>query len=95
MARLRRKEAKLTQEELSRKSGVSLGSLKRLETKGKISLESLIKIAFALGYEKDFSICHLSLPLEKKFFSQITCLLKGYMGFLTTACLMEVVERLT
>lgn len=54
MARLRRKEAKLTQEELSRKSGVSLGSLKRFETKGKISLESLIKIAFALGYEADF-----------------------------------------
>lgn len=63
MARLRRKEAKLTQEELSKKSGVSLGSLKRFETKGKISLESLIKIAFALGYEEDF----FKLFAERKY----------------------------
>ncbi len=63
MTRLRRKEAKLTQEELSKKSGVSLGSLKRFETKGKISLESLIKIAFALGYEEDF----LKLFAERKY----------------------------
>ena len=50
----RRKEAKLTQEGLSSKSGVSYGSIKRFESKGEISLSSLIKIAIALGYEKDF-----------------------------------------
>jgi transcriptional regulator with XRE-family HTH domain len=53
-ARRRRKEAGLTQEELARKSGVSLGSLKRFENRGKISMESLIKIAVALDYQEDF-----------------------------------------
>lgn len=51
----RRKEQKLTQEQLSKKSDVSLGSLKRFEQTGEISLSSLIKIAFALGYEEDFN----------------------------------------
>lgn len=50
----RRKENKLTQEELSRKSGVSYGSVKRFETKGEISLSSLINIAIALECEGDF-----------------------------------------
>lgn len=50
----RRKENKLTQEELSRKSGVSYGSVKRFETKGEISLSSLINIAIALECEEDF-----------------------------------------
>lgn len=53
--RTRRKEAKISQMELSAKSGVSLGTLKRFENKGEISLTSLIKLAFALGYENDFS----------------------------------------
>ncbi len=38
----------LTQESLSRKSGVSLGSLKRFENKHKISLEHLLQLALAL-----------------------------------------------
>lgn len=50
----RRKENKLTQEELSRKSGVSYGSVKRFESKGEISLSSLINIAIALECEEDF-----------------------------------------
>ena len=52
--RSRRKEVKLTQKQLSIKSGVSLGSLKRFETCGEISLQSLLKLAIALGYEDDF-----------------------------------------
>lgn len=52
--RTRRKELKLTQKELSKKSGVSLGSLKRFEQTYDISLDSLLKIAFALGCEEDF-----------------------------------------
>ena len=52
--RARRKERKLTQLELSEKSEVSLGSIKRFERTGEISLSSLIKIAFALGCESDF-----------------------------------------
>ncbi len=50
----RRKEKKITQEELSSRSNVSLGSIKRFEQKGEISLSSLIKIAFALNCESDF-----------------------------------------
>lgn len=52
--RKRRKEKKLTQVQLSKRSDVSLGSVKRFERTGEISLSSLIKIAFALGMEEDF-----------------------------------------
>lgn len=52
--RARRKERKLTQQQLSVHADVSLGSIKRFERLGEISLSSLIKIAFALGYESDF-----------------------------------------
>lgn len=52
--RERRKEAKLTQKQLSEKSGVSLGSLKRFENTGEISLKSLLRISLILGYEEDF-----------------------------------------
>ena len=44
----RRKQLKLSQQELSTRADVSLGSLKRFETTGKISLESLLKLAFVL-----------------------------------------------
>ncbi|MGX8851280.1 helix-turn-helix domain-containing protein [Amedibacillus sp. YH-ame10] len=53
--RNRRKEMKLSQEGLSRKSGVSLGSIKRFENSGEISLFSLIKIGMALECQNDFS----------------------------------------
>lgn len=52
--RERRKEKKLSQVQLSQRSDVSLGSLKRFEGTGEVSLSSLIKIAFALGCENDF-----------------------------------------
>ncbi len=41
----------LTQAELAEKSGVSLGSIKRFERTGQISLFSLSKIAIALKVE--------------------------------------------
>lgn len=50
----KRKKYGLTQEALSKKSGVSYGSVKRFETKGEISLSSLINIAVALECEEDF-----------------------------------------
>lgn len=52
--RARRKEKKITQEKLGVYSGVSLGSIKRFERTGEISLSALVKIAFALGAEGDF-----------------------------------------
>ncbi len=45
----------LTQEGLANKSGVSLGSLKRFEGSGQISLESLLKLALVLECLDDFS----------------------------------------
>ena len=52
--RSRRKEQKLSQQALASKADVSLATLKRFESSGNISLNSLIKLAFALGYEADF-----------------------------------------
>ena len=47
--RQRRKALGYTQAELAERSGVSLGSLKRFERTGQISLESLLKLALVLG----------------------------------------------
>ena len=52
--KLRRKKLKISQESLTQKSGVSLGSIKRFETKYEISLQSFIKIAIALDLDGDF-----------------------------------------
>jgi transcriptional regulator with XRE-family HTH domain len=49
-----RKLLKISQLQLALKSGVSLGSVKRFESKYEISLTSLIKILIALNLEKDF-----------------------------------------
>lgn len=49
-----RKELKWTQEDLADKSGVSYGSIKRFERLGKISFESLLKIAEALSRLDEF-----------------------------------------
>ncbi len=52
--RMRRRERKITQEQLSKKAGISLASYKRFEQKGLISLDSLIRVALALDCEDDF-----------------------------------------
>lgn len=49
-----RKVLKISQVQLAAKSSVSLGSIKRFESKYEISLSSLIKILIALNIEKDF-----------------------------------------
>lgn len=48
-----RKKLKISQAQLASKSGVSLGSIKRFESKYEISLNSLIKILIALNLEQD------------------------------------------
>ena len=52
--RERRKERGLSQEALAKTSTVSFGSVKRFERIGEISLDSLLKIAQALGCTEDF-----------------------------------------
>ena len=50
----RRKELKLSQKELSNRSGVSYASIRRFEEAGEISLTSLIKLANAIDCLNDF-----------------------------------------
>ena len=49
-----RKQAGFTQSELARRSSVSLGSLKRFETSGQISIQSLFLLIDVLGRLDDF-----------------------------------------
>lgn len=48
-----RKKLKISQAQLASKSDVSLGSIKRFESKYEISLNSFIKILIALNLEQD------------------------------------------
>lgn len=50
----RRLELSLTQEGLATKAGVPLSTYRRFERTGKISLEGLLYIAYALGALNDF-----------------------------------------
>ena len=50
-----RKMLKISQVQLAAKSAVSLGSIKRFESKYEISLTSLIKILIALNFENLFT----------------------------------------
>jgi len=50
----RRLELRLTQQELAQKSGVSLGSLKRFELSGEISLKYLLMLAIVLNATEGF-----------------------------------------
>ena len=65
-----RKEHKMSQSELAQRANVSLGSYKRFESSGHISLDSLLKIAFILGKLGDFETVFQSnknKDLEKLF----------------------------
>lgn len=59
-----RKRRKISQEELSRKSGVSYGSVKRFETTGQISLLSLTKIAVALDCAGEIRELFAQVPYQ-------------------------------
>ena len=68
--RILRKEHKMSQSELAQRANVSLGSYKRFESSGHISLDSLLKIAFILGKLNDFKTVFQSnknKDLEKLF----------------------------
>ncbi|HWZ22513.1 MAG TPA: helix-turn-helix transcriptional regulator [Cytophagaceae bacterium] len=70
-----RKEVGLSQAELAERSGVSLGSLKRFERTGQISLESLLKLAHILNRLDDFdAVLKLNENLKdiEKLFSDKT-----------------------
>ena len=51
----RRKEQKITQKELSQKSGVTYASVRRFENTGEISLTSLLRLAQTINCLEDFN----------------------------------------
>ena len=57
-----RKRKKITQKQLAARSGVSLGSLKRFEQSGEISLQSLTKIAIARDVENELEDLFNNVP---------------------------------
>jgi transcriptional regulator with XRE-family HTH domain len=70
-----RKQAGYSQSELAKRSGVSLGSLKRFESTGQISLESLLMLVDVLNRLDDFDA--ILRPIEnldaiEKLFSDKT-----------------------
>ena len=57
-----RKRKKISQKALAVKSGVSLGSLKRFEQTGEISLQSFTKLAIALEVEGELESLFIEVP---------------------------------
>lgn len=70
-----RKQNGVSQLELAKRSGVSFGSVKRFETTGQISLDSLLKIAYFFNRLEDFTtVFKVNEDLKKveKLFSDKT-----------------------
>lgn len=61
-----RKQKKITQKELSDKSGVAYATIKKFESTGIISLESLLKLCDTLGRLHEFESILQFTSLEAK-----------------------------
>ena len=59
-----RKRKKMSQKELAAKSAVSLGSVKRFEQSGEISLQSFTKLAIALEVEGELEALFSEVPFD-------------------------------
>lgn len=66
-AKEKRLSLNLSQQNLSIRSGVSLGSIKRFERTGRISLESLLKLALVLESLDSFNSLFAQAPLKSLF----------------------------
>ena len=66
----KRLELNLTQEGAALRSGVSLGSLKRFESTGQISLESLLKLAHTVQALSDFETVFQNKNAYQSLFHQ-------------------------
>ncbi len=69
-ARAKRLSNNLSQSGMATRSGVSLGSLKRFEATGQISLESLLKIAMSLNCMHDFEEVFRESPQRGSLFAE-------------------------
>jgi len=61
-----RKQEKMSQKELSERSGVAYASIRKFETTGIISLESLLKICEALKRLTDFELILHQNDIKRK-----------------------------
>ncbi len=61
-----RKEEKMSQKELSERSGVAYASIRKFESTGIISLESLLKICETLKHLTDFESILLPSDMKRK-----------------------------
>ena len=61
-----RRQGKMSQKELSERSGVAFASVRKFESKGIISLESLLKICDTLNRLSDFESILLPNDLKHK-----------------------------
>lgn len=68
--RERRIALDISQKELAERSGVSLGSIKRFEASGLVSLSSLLEIALALGRLQDFNALFAAPKTPVSLFAQ-------------------------
>lgn len=59
-----RKRKKITQTQLAKVSGVSLGSIKRFEQSGEISLQSFTKIVIVLGVDSELDSLFNNVPFD-------------------------------
>ena len=59
----------ISQKELAERSGVSLGSVKRFESSGLVSLSSLLEIALVLGCLGDFADLFSAKPEPASLFA--------------------------
>lgn len=64
-AKEKRLSINLSQKSLSERSGVSFGVIKKFERSGKISLESLLKLALTLGSLNEFIDLFKTTPPEE------------------------------
>ncbi|MFA7185889.1 MAG: helix-turn-helix transcriptional regulator [Victivallales bacterium] len=69
-AKVLRLKADLTQSGLASRSGVSLGSIKRFEKTGEISLRSLLNIALVLRRLEDFEKIFSSEDMPMSLFNE-------------------------
>ena len=65
LAQAKRLSFNLSQHSLSERSGVSFGVIKQFERTGKISLESLLKIALLLGCLEEFTLLFKPMPPQQ------------------------------
>jgi transcriptional regulator with XRE-family HTH domain len=64
-AKAKRLSVDMSQQTLSKRSGVSYGVIKKFERTGRISLESLLKLAITLGSLGDFEAVFSSKKSEQ------------------------------